>query len=69
VHVKDVSPEGEWTRVGDGIVDFGAQLRFLEEAGYTGAVSFETHYQRDGSGELATRDCVESLRALGVEFT
>jgi L-ribulose-5-phosphate 3-epimerase len=69
VHVKDVSPEGDWTRVGDGIVDFAAQLRYLEDAGYDGAISFETHYQRDGSGELATRDCVASLRALGVSFT
>jgi sugar phosphate isomerase/epimerase len=64
VHVKDVSPAGEWTRVGDGIVDFGAQLACLEGAGYDGLLSFETHYAREGSGELATRDCVAALRAL-----
>jgi L-ribulose-5-phosphate 3-epimerase len=69
VHVKDVSSAGEWTRIGDGIVDFGAQLRYLDDAGYDGAISFETHYQRDGSVELATRDCVAALRALGVSFT
>ncbi len=64
VHLKDVSPAGEWTRVGDGIVDFRAQLDCLEQAGYDGYLSFETHYVRDGSGELATRDCVAALREL-----
>lgn len=67
VHVKDVSAAGAWTRVGDGIVDFGALLRFLSGAGYGGFLSFETHYQRDGSGELATRDCVAALRSIAVE--
>ncbi|HZQ81522.1 MAG TPA: sugar phosphate isomerase/epimerase [Gaiellaceae bacterium] len=64
VHLKDVTPAGEWTRIGDGIVDFAAQLAFLDDAGYDGYFSFETHYTRDGSGELATRDCVAALRAL-----
>jgi sugar phosphate isomerase/epimerase len=64
VHLKDVSPAGEWTRVGDGIVDFPAQLACLAEAGYDGCLSFETHYTRSGSGELATRDCVAALREL-----
>lgn len=62
VHLKDVSPAGEWTRLGDGIVDFRAQLSCLYDAGYDGYLSFETHYVRDGSGELATRDCVAALR-------
>jgi sugar phosphate isomerase/epimerase len=64
VHVKDVSPAGEWTKVGDGIVDFRAQLDCLAHAGYNGYLSFETHYVRDGSGELATRDCIAALRSL-----
>ena len=64
VHVKDVSPAGEWTRVGDGIVDFRAQLDCLAQAGFDGYLSFETHYVRDGSGELATRDCIAALRSL-----
>jgi L-ribulose-5-phosphate 3-epimerase len=64
VHLKDVSPAGEWTRVGDGIVDFRAQLDCLVDAGYDGYLSFETHYTRDGSGELATRDCIAALRSL-----
>jgi sugar phosphate isomerase/epimerase len=67
VHVKDVSAAGEWTRVGDGIVDFGALLRYLAGAGYDGYLSFETHYERDGSGELATRDCVAALRSIAAQ--
>ena len=66
VHVKDVTASQEWTRIGDGIVDFAALLRYLDETGYDGYLSFETHYQRDGSGELATRDCVAALRKLGA---
>ena len=64
VHLKDVSPAGEWTRFGDGIVDFRAQLDCLAQAGYDGYLSFETHYVRDGSGALATRDCIAALRSL-----
>jgi sugar phosphate isomerase/epimerase len=67
VHVKDVSAAGEWTRVGAGIVDFAALLRYLAAAGYDGYLSFETHYQRDGSGELATRDCVAALRSIAAQ--
>ncbi len=66
VHVKDVTPSQEWTRIGDGIVDFAQLLRYLDETGYDGYLSFETHYQRDGSSELATRDCVAALRELGA---
>jgi len=73
VHLKDVSVSGDWTRIGDGVVDFEALLRYLDGAGYDAYLSFETHYQRDESGELATRDCVASLRSIaahaGVELT
>jgi sugar phosphate isomerase/epimerase len=67
VHLKDVSPAGSWTRIGEGIVDFATLLRYLADAGYDGYLSFETHYQRDGSGELATRDCVAALRAIAAQ--
>jgi sugar phosphate isomerase/epimerase len=62
VHLKDVTTAGEWTRIGDGIVDFAGMVEHL--SGYEGYWSFETHYQRDGSGELATRDCVAAFREL-----
>jgi L-ribulose-5-phosphate 3-epimerase len=67
VHLKDVSASGSWTRVGDGIVAFAALLRYLAGAGYDGYLSFETHYHRDGSGELATRDCVAALRSIAAQ--
>jgi sugar phosphate isomerase/epimerase len=67
VHLKDVSASGDWTRIGDGIVDFAALLRYLAHAGYDGYLSVETHYQRDGSGEAATRDCISSLRSIAAE--
>jgi L-ribulose-5-phosphate 3-epimerase len=67
VHVKDVSSSGSWTRIGDGIVDFPALLRYLADADYDGYLSFETHYQRDGSGALATRDCVAGLRSIAAQ--
>jgi sugar phosphate isomerase/epimerase len=66
VHLKDVSAAGEWTRIGDGIVDFTSLLRRLAEHGYGGCLSFETHYQRNGSGEAATRDCVAALRSIAA---
>jgi L-ribulose-5-phosphate 3-epimerase len=64
VHLKDVSASGSWVRIGDGIVDFAELLRYLAARGYAGYLSFETHYQRDGSGAHATRDCVAALRSL-----
>jgi len=67
VHLKDVSASGSWTRVGGGIVDFVGLLRYLAGAGYHGYLSFETHYQRDGSGELATRDCAAALRSIAAQ--
>ena len=67
VHLKDVTAAGEWTRIGDGIVDFALLLRYLADTGYDGCLSFETHYQRDGSSELATRDCVAALRSIAAE--
>jgi L-ribulose-5-phosphate 3-epimerase len=67
VHLKDVSAAGEWTTVGAGVVDFAALLRHLADVRYDGYLSFETHYQRDGSGELATRDCVAALRAIAAQ--
>ena len=64
IHLKDVDADGNWVRIGDGIVDFPALIEFLRERDYDGVLSFETHYQRDGSGEAATRDCVAAFREL-----
>ena len=69
VHLKDVTASGELTEVGAGVVDFAALLRHLAGVRYDGYLSFETHYQRDGSGELATRDCVAALRSIAARPT
>jgi len=67
VHAKDVDDEGRCVRIGGGLVDHTALLRALDAAGYRGYVSIETHYERDGSGEAATRECVASLRSIAAE--
>jgi L-ribulose-5-phosphate 3-epimerase len=64
VHLKDVDGEGRWVRIGEGVVDHGALLRALDARGYEGCLSVETHYERDGSRAAATRECVESVRAI-----
>jgi sugar phosphate isomerase/epimerase len=64
VHVKDVDRHGNWVRIGEGIVDHAALLNALEESGYSGYISIETHYTKDGSRAEATRECVESLRSI-----
>jgi sugar phosphate isomerase/epimerase len=73
VHLKDVDDEGNWTKVGAGIIDYPGQLRALAEDGYAGALSLETHYEAPSGGpEAATRESVTAIRALceqaGVEL-
>jgi L-ribulose-5-phosphate 3-epimerase len=74
VHLKDVDDEGNWTKVGAGIIDYPGQLRALAEDGYVGVLSLETHYETaDGGLEGATRESVAAIRALceqaGVELS
>ena len=74
VHLKDVDDEGNWTKVGTGIIDYPGQLRALAEDGYTGVLSLETHYEVPGGGlEGATRESIAAVRVLceqaGVELS
>ena len=74
VHLKDVDAEGNWTKVGSGTIDYAGQLRALDEDGYAGALSLETHYETpDGGLEGATRESVAAIRGLceqaGVELS
>jgi sugar phosphate isomerase/epimerase len=65
VHVKDVDASGRWTRVGDGIADWGGELRRLAADGYDGLLSLETHYSLPSGGLVAaTRECAAALREL-----
>jgi len=67
VHVKDAGANGDWTRVGDGLVDWGAELRTLAAAGYDGLLSLETHYQLPQGGlPAATRETAAALRAIAA---
>ncbi len=73
VHLKDVDVEGNWVRVGAGVIDYPGQLRALAEDGYAGVLSLETHYEvAEGGLEGATRESVAALRELcgraGVEL-
>jgi sugar phosphate isomerase/epimerase len=67
VHLKDVTLDRTWVRIGDGVVDHDALLRFLAAHGYGGPLSIESHHERDGSSELATRDNVEAIRRIASE--
>lgn len=74
VHLKDVDGEGNWTKVGTGIIDYRGQLRALADDGYGGVLSLETHYETVDNGlEGATRESVIAIRALceqaGVELS
>ena len=68
VHVKDADANSDWTRVGGGLVDWGAELRTLAAAGYDGLLSLETHYQLPQGGlPAATRETAAALRAIAAD--
>jgi sugar phosphate isomerase/epimerase len=68
VHLKDADENGDWTKMGTGIVDYPGQLRALAEDGYAGLLSLETHYEApDGGAEGATRESLAAIRELCEE--
>jgi sugar phosphate isomerase/epimerase len=69
VHIKDayVRPDGtsRCVPVGSGNVPFIAQLRALEEDGYAGMFTIETHYLPEGGTKAAgSRMTLDALRVL-----
>jgi sugar phosphate isomerase/epimerase len=64
VHLKDVDPDGRWVPLGAGRVPWDAVVGRLQEAGYAGAWSLETHCEVDGSVEKASRVAIEHLRKV-----
>ncbi len=63
VHFKDSmrSPDGRVQQVVEGQIDWAGQIRALEEDGYEGYISIETHMRpKVASG----RACLERLRSL-----
>lgn len=53
--VKDASGKIVWSPVDKGYVDWAEQFRALKAAGYSDAVSLETHWRGDGTPEASTR--------------
>ena len=68
VHLKDVDADGNWTRMGAGVIDYAGQFRTLARNGYDGLLSLETHYEHpDGGAEKATRESLAAIRGLCEE--
>jgi sugar phosphate isomerase/epimerase len=65
-HAKNVirKAEGkwEWAPVGEGVVDWAAQLKALQRDGYHYAVSLETHWRGAGTPEASTRISMKGLK-------
>jgi sugar phosphate isomerase/epimerase len=53
--VKGTDGKIEWAPVDKGFVDWTAQFRVLKQAGYSNAVSLETHWHGGGTPEASTR--------------
>lgn len=53
--VKDESGKVVWSPVDKGYIDWAAQFRALEKAGYSDAVNLETHWKGGGTPEASTR--------------
>lgn len=67
VHIKDAIQEGDagprWCVVGEGAIDYTGQFDALQQEGYTGWISLETHYRPDGGTiEEGSRACLAGLR-------
>jgi L-ribulose-5-phosphate 3-epimerase len=68
VHLKDADQNGNWTKMGTGIIDYPGQFRALAEDGYEGLLSLETHYETpDGGAEKATLESLAVIRELCEE--
>ena len=64
VHVKDIRPvtgEPEWVPAGEGIVDWSAHWRALENARFAGPVSLEPHMNGDAE---TIRKCLQAFLSV-----
>ena len=68
VHLKDADENGDWTKMGAGIIEYAGQFRALAQDGYEGLLSLETHYELpDGGAEKATRESLAAIRGFCEE--
>ncbi len=68
--VKDSAGKIVWSPVNVGYIDWTAQFRALEQAGYRDAVSLETHWKdgksAESSSETSWADMRKDLQAVGA---
>ncbi len=69
IHIKDArrdsAGEVEFVKVGEGVLDYPAQIARLKTDGYDGVLSLETHYAlEDGGKAAASEESLKSLAAL-----
>ena len=71
VHVKDAAVVDDatgltsWAPIGSGSVDYAGQVDALRRDGYSGVVSVETHWRKEGASRLeSTRETLAGLRAF-----
>jgi sugar phosphate isomerase/epimerase len=68
MHCKDVVRKAdgtfEWAAMGRGIIDYVGQFRALVQAGYSGTMSLETHWQGAGSEEESSRQSMAGMKEL-----
>ena len=60
VHYKDMAADGEWTAMGDGVIDFPGITTYLRDSGYTGWIIIEDECPRavDEPDEVTLEDGV-----------
>jgi sugar phosphate isomerase/epimerase len=65
-HAKNVirkeDGKWEWAPVGEGVVDWTAQLKALKHDGYRRAISLETHWRGAGTPEASSRISMKGLK-------
>ena len=68
VHAKDCRVEGHqaiWVQIGEGEIDWKAQVQALVDDGYQGYISLETHWPGPGGDKhLASMICGRTLKSL-----
>ena len=66
MHCKDVARNAdgtfEWAAMGRGLIDYVGQFRALMQAGYSGAMSLETHWRGAGSEEESSRQSMAGMK-------
>jgi inosose dehydratase len=63
IHIKDLGADGRWAQTGEGIIDIEGVLRFLDETGFDGWVTFEDESpEAEADPDAATRRNGEWIR-------